>query len=183
MVKLLAFDGEADNQRQGKLGVALHDNTKWAIRKSVDLAYWKYKKVDEYKKANGWIKPHVAVLDECWNWTVDLYQLPYAKKFFGYMADDDKNRIMFQKMGRIGLGIQDEDTFYDLFMLALLYKIHLEWPRIEQAAKSAYNFLNFDRAFKEFLELKKPLPDVGPEDDDDGMDKPGERESENNSGQ
>jgi len=165
MVKLLAFDGEGKDQRQGELGIALHDSTKWAIRKGVDIAWWKYKKVDEYKRKNGWIKPHIGVIDECWNWAVDLYQLPYAKKYFGYMADDDKNRIMLQRMGRIGLGLGDEDTFWDLLMLAFFYKVHLEWSRIELAASAAYRFLNFDRVNQEFLELKKPLEDVGPDDD------------------
>ena len=185
-IKLLAFDGEKKDERQGELGVALHDKTKWAIRKGVDIAWWKYKKVDEYKRTNGWLKPHVKVLDECWQWTTDLYKLPYAKKFFGYMEDDDKNRIMLQRMGRMGLGIQDEDTFWDLFMLAFLYKVHLEWPRIDNAAKAAYRFLNFDRVYQDYIELNKELPEVTEEDekfygDKNGMDIDGKRESKDNS--
>lgn len=165
VASLLAHDGVKDNQRQGKLGVALHDHTKWVIRKGVDLAWMKYKPVHEYKQQHGYIKDHVAALDEGWAWVMSLYDLPLnTVKFAGFKGADDKNRQMLYRSGQMFFGITDEDSHWDVPILVMLKWVHEHWDRFERSAEQAYQLANFNNLYRDLLELSTPLPE------DDGID-------------
>ena len=165
MTHLLAYDGTADNQRQGKLGKILHDFSKWMIRGFSTQLHKKMLPVIEYKKKNGWIKEHITAMDEGWKWVMSLDELPLNKGIGGFKGADDKNRKFFSEIGDIAFTHLDEDTHYDIRMLLWLKWVHEHWGRFEQSAESAYQLLNFGELYKDLLALSEPLPlDDGKDD-------------------
>lgn len=162
---LLAHNGTADDERQGAIGVALHDHTKWMIRKGVDIAWMKYSKVHDYKQKNGWIKDHIAAMDEGWKWVMSLDDLPInIGNIGGFKGKDDKNRTMLYRAGQMFFGLNDEDSHWDMRVLLFLKWCHEHWDRFEASAEQAYQIMNFDYLYKDALELSAPLPE------DDGVD-------------
>lgn len=162
---LLAQDGTNDNQRQGKLGTILHDNLKWMIRSFIAAGHKKALPVIEYKRENGWIKPHVAAMDENWQRILSLFKVPINKGIGGFSGPDDKNLRMFNQIGDIVHTIIDEDSHYDMIFLLQLKFIHENWHLFEESAEQAYQIANFHNTYRDILEYTKPLPlDDGKDD-------------------
>lgn len=166
VVRLLAYDGNEDNQRQGKLGIILHDFSKWMIRGMTDKVHAKMKPVINYKRENGWLKDHIKAMEEGWKWVISLDELPLNHSIGGFKGADDKNRKFFLQAGEIAFTHLDEDTFYDIHFLLWLKWIHEHWDRFEQSAEAAYQILNFENLYKDLLEWSKPLPQDENEQDE-----------------
>lgn len=168
MAHLLAFDGTEDNQRQGRLGRILHDFSKWMIRGAVDRVHNRMKDVIDYKKKNGWIKDHIAAMDEGWKWVQSLDEMPINGVIGGFKGPGDLNRKLFGQLGEICFTHLDEDSFYDIHFLLWLKWVHEHWERFEQSAESAYQILNFGNLYKDLLSYTEPLPvDDGSDENDE----------------
>ena len=139
--------------------ILLHDFSKWMIRGIVDKVQKKMEPVIIYKKENGWIKEHVAALEEGWNWVIELDEHPVNNKIGGFTGGpDDKNRKFFTNLRDIVLVHLDEDSHYDMRFLMMLKWVHEHWDRFEQSAETSYQIMNFHNLYAELLEGSKPLP-------------------------
>jgi hypothetical protein len=173
MTDLLAKDGTADNQRQGRLGILLHDLSKWAIRKAIQRERKRIQPVlDYYASEHGeWLNPDIKQLYEDFNWLISLEELP--NQYGGFQKGEDVNRDMFHDLRDIMCVHLDQDTHYHLRFMALIYRIHANWPAYEIACTRAFHFLDvtakrlgmtFEEVYQNLDGMTKPneeLPDEG----------------------
>ena len=172
-IKLLAYDGKKDNQRFGKLGILLHDTTKWMIRTAITAIYRKMKPVIDYKLKEGWINPYVGQLYKDWTWTIQLDERKSNTKIGGFKGSDDKNRTMFHNMRDIVCTLLDEDTHYGIRVGVMMFRMHENWDKYEIAANSANEFMRYREMYERLKDIKDTdtLDSVGlPQLDDDDAD-------------
>jgi len=183
---LLATDGTKDNQRQGKLGILLHDTSKWMIKSFISALHNKMKPVIKYKLENGWINPSIEQFYKDWTWVIELDEKPEHRGIGGFgLGDKDPNRIMFYKMRDIGCVILDEDTHYAIRMMMVLNKIHDNWKEYEiqsNQANALFKYMDIYTRLKDLEEIEKQdkIPLKRLDDAEDTTDSEGSRDTSRN---
>jgi hypothetical protein len=141
MVELLAKDGTADNQRQGRLGRLLHDFSKWAIRKAITRERKRLDPVLKYKKEHGgWLNPDIQALYDDFTWVISRDEL--KTQYMGFNGPDDANKKMLEDLRDIVCCHLDEDSHWHLRWAMLLYRINHRWSEYEIECTKAYHFLS-----------------------------------------
>jgi len=167
MTQLLAYNGTAYNQRQGRLGKLLHDNAKWFIRKASTTCHRMMVPIFKYHEKNKPNMPGVDALEEAFNFVISLDDLPVNKGIGGFkdIPGGDQNKKLFMEMRDILCAILREDSHYHMRTMVLLKYVHDHWDeRFEIASNQADHLLRFGEMYGELIESLKKLPE------DDGMD-------------
>lgn len=154
MVHLLAYDGNAENQRQGKLGKLLHDFSKWAIRESVEKIWTKMKPVIEYKIKTGWINPEIGKLYEDLTYVINFYE----DDKYGFKGPDDKNRKFFHHLRDILCVQLDEDTHYLLFVGMVMQRMFEQKEEYEALMNRSNAFFRWREIYNGLKERTAELP-------------------------
>jgi len=153
--KLLA----APERIHTELGQIMHNSGKLLIRKAIKSIGKKYEPVVEYKKEHGWIKDHVAAMEEGWKKVEYLMLQPINHRAgIGWTGKEDKNAIMYNTLLPVFFTMVDEDSAYDWPLLIWLKWIHDHWDRFEESAEQAYQLLDFAVTYEHLMNWTEPLP-------------------------
>jgi hypothetical protein len=161
MGHLLAWDGTDDNQRQGKLGILMHDTSKWFIRKNVAAGHKLmtplFKHVEE---TGGYQNEYVNVIRDMFDFIISIDEQPVNWGIGGFKGPDDANRKFFQQLRDIVCIMCDQDAHYGMRVLAGLYWLNEHFDRIAIASQGAHDMLNFQEKYERIKEFTKPAVQV-----------------------
>ena len=159
---LLAYDGDKPHQRQGRLGILLHDTSKWMMKKYIERLHRKMQPVIEHKMEKGWVNPAVGQLYEDITWVIALHERPEIRdKGWGFKGADDVNRKFYTQLRDVACVHLDEDTVQSMFAFILAAKMFDGWDEKYCDVAGKFNvMLRYREIYGEMKERTKKLASI-----------------------